>query len=297
MNQRSIKNTIHASGVGLHSGKEIILTLKPAPVNTGVVFIRTDLEPKAEIKATGFNVIDTTLSTALGTNEANKISTVEHLLSAFYGLGIDNIYVEVNNAELPIMDGSSGPFIFLLQSAGIEEQEAAKKFIRVKQEIEVIDGDKKASFVPYEGFKVDFEIDFDHPVFLEQEQKSSFEFSTVAYIKEVSRARTFGFTQDLEYMRKQNLALGGSLENAVVIDKDKILNPEGLRYRNEFVKHKILDAIGDLYLLGHSLIGEYRGFKSGHCLNNKLVRALLENQEAWELIEYNQQEQAPISFQ
>lgn len=297
MNQRSIKNTIHASGVGLHSGKEIILTLKPAPVNTGVVFIRTDLEPKAEIKATGFNVIDTTLSTALGTNETNKISTVEHLLSAFYGLGIDNIYVEVNNAELPIMDGSSGPFIFLLQSAGIEEQEAAKKFIRVKQEIEVIDGDKKASFVPYEGFKVDFEIDFDHPVFLEQEQKSSFEFSTVAYIKEVSRARTFGFTQDLEYMRKQNLALGGSLENAVVIDKDKILNPEGLRYRNEFVKHKILDAIGDLYLLGHSLIGEYRGFKSGHCLNNKLVRALLENQEAWELIEYNQQEQAPISFQ
>lgn len=297
MNQRSIKNTIHASGVGLHSGKEIILTLKPAPVNTGVVFIRTDLEPKAEIKAIGFNVIDTTLSTALGTNEANKISTVEHLLSAFYGLGIDNIYVEVNNAELPIMDGSSGPFIFLLQSAGIEEQEAAKKFIRVKQEIEVIDGDKKASFVPYEGFKVDFEIDFDHPVFLEQEQKSSFEFSTVAYIKEVSRARTFGFTQDLEYMRKQNLALGGSLENAVVIDKDKILNPEGLRYRNEFVKHKILDAIGDLYLLGHSLIGEYRGFKSGHCLNNKLVRALLENQEAWELIEYNQQEQAPISFQ
>lgn len=297
MNQRSIKNTIHASGVGLHSGKEIILTLKPAPVNTGVVFIRTDLEPKAEIKATGFNVIDTTLSTALGTNETNKISTVEHLLSAFYGLGIDNIYVEVNNAELPIMDGSSGPFIFLLQSAGIEEQEAAKKFIRVKQEIEVIDGDKKASFVPYEGFKVDFEIDFDHPVFLEQEQKSSFEFSTVAYIKEVSRARTFGFTQDLEYMRKQNLALGGSLENAVVIYKDKILNPEGLRYRNEFVKHKILDAIGDLYLLGHSLIGEYRGFKSGHCLNNKLVRALLENQEAWELIEYNQQEQAPISFQ
>lgn len=297
MNQRSIKNTIHASGVGLHSGKEIILTLKPAPVNTGVVFIRTDLEPKAEIKATGFNVIDTTLSTALGTNETNKISTVEHLLSAFYGLGIDNIYVEVNNAELPIMDGSSGPFIFLLQSAGIEEQEAAKKFIRVKQEIEVIDGDKKASFVPYEGFKVDFEIDFDHPVFLEQEQKSSFEFSTVAYIKEVSRARTFGFTQDLEYMRKQNLALGGSLENAVVIDKDKILNPEGLRYRNEFVKHKILDAIGDLYLLGHSLIGEYRGFKSGHCLNNKLVRALLENQEAWELIEYNQKEQAPISFQ
>lgn len=296
MKQRSIKNTIRASGVGLHSGKEIEIVLKPAPINSGIIFIRTDLQPQITIEASGFNVIDTTLSTVLGVDERTKISTVEHLLSAFYGLGIDNIVVEVNDKELPIMDGSSGPFVFLLQSAGIEEQQAPKKFIKIKRQIQVEDGDKTASFSPYQGFRLNFEIDFDHPVFLEQEQKSSFEFSSVSYIKEVSRARTFGFMQDLDYMRKHNLALGGSLENAVVLDTDKILNPEGLRYKNEFVKHKILDAIGDLYLLQASIIGEYSGFKSGHFLNNKLVRKLLATKDAWEFVEFSEKAQSPVVF-
>ncbi|MCA6063616.1 UDP-3-O-acyl-N-acetylglucosamine deacetylase [Thalassolituus marinus] len=292
--QRTLKNTIRATGVGLHSGEKVYLTLKPAPVNSGIVFRRTDLEPVVDIPANAVAVGETTLSTTLVKDHA-KVDTVEHLLSAMAGLGIDNAIVELSAQEVPIMDGSSGPFVFLLQSAGIVEQEAPKRFIRIKRKVEVREGDKIASFVPYEGFKVSFEIDFDHPVFKQSIQKASLDFSSTSYVKEVSRARTFGFTKDLEYMRSKNLALGGSVKNAIVVDDYRVLNEDGLRYDDEFVKHKILDAVGDLYLLGHSLIGEYIGYKSGHGLNNKLLRELLAQEDAWEFVEFAE-ESAPISY-
>lgn len=294
--QCTLRNTIHATGVGLHSGEKVYLTLRPAPVNTGIVFRRTDLDPVVEITAQAENVYETTLSTTLRENGAH-VSTVEHLLSALAGLGIDNLYVEVSAPEVPIMDGSAGPFVFLVQSAGIQQQDAAKQFIRIKKKVVVTDGDKVASFEPHEGFRVSFSIDFDHPVFQQQEQQTTIDFSTTSFVREVSRARTFGFMRDIEYLRANNLALGGSMENAIVVDDYRILNEGGLRYEDEFVKHKVLDAIGDLYLLGKSLIGEFKGHKSGHGLNNKLLRELIKQPDAWEIVTFEgEQEMAPISY-
>jgi len=293
--QRTLKNSIKATGVGLHTGTKIFMTLKPAPPDTGIVFRRVDLAVPVDIPAFAENVGETRLGTTLINGDV-KVSTVEHLLSAFAGLGIDNAIVEVSAAEVPIMDGSAGPFVFLLQSAGIAEQAAPKRFVRVKRSVEVRQGDKWARFDPYDGFKVNFEIEFDHPIFKRHSQKASMDFSTTTYLKEVSRARTFGFMRDLETMRKHNLALGGNLDNAIVLDDTKVMNEEGLRYEDEFVKHKILDAIGDLYLLGHSLIGEFTGFKSGHDLNNKLLRELLKDRSAWEELTFERPEQAPIAY-
>ncbi|RAH37084.1 MULTISPECIES: UDP-3-O-acyl-N-acetylglucosamine deacetylase [unclassified Halomonas] len=294
--QRTLKNVIRATGVGLHSGKKVYLTLRPAPVDTGIVFVRTDLDPEVQIPASADSVTDTTLCTALS-KDGVKVATVEHLMSALAGLGIDNAYVDVSAPEVPIMDGSAGPFVFLIQSAGIAEQNAAKKFIRIKREVVVRDGEKEAIFLPHQGFKVSFAIDFDHPVFEAQKQSAEVDFSTTSFVKEVSRARTFGFMRDLEYLRSNNLALGGSLDNAIVVDDYRIVNEGGLRYDDEFVKHKVLDAIGDLYQLGHSLIGEFRGVKSGHALNNQLCRALMENQDAWEIVTFEEETaKAPISY-
>lgn len=283
--QRTLKNTIRATGVGLHSGDKVYMTLRPAPVNHGVVFRRVDLEPVVEVPASGELVTEVTLCTGLTCNGA-KIQTVEHLMSALAGLGIDNVIVELSSAELPIMDGSSGPFVFLLQSAGIVEQDAAKRFIRIKRTIEVREGDKVARFEPYEGYKLGFTIEFDHPMIPARQSRQEIEFSTASYIKEISRARTFGFMRDLEYMRERNLGLGGSMDNAIVLDEFRVLNEDGLRYTNEFVRHKILDAIGDLYLAGGPVLGAYEGYKSGHALNNKLVRALLADQTAWEWVSF-----------
>ena len=294
--QRTLKNIIRATGVGLHSGEKVYLTLKPAPVDTGIIFCRTDLSSVVEIPAHGLNVGQTTLCTSLHKGDT-RVDTVEHLMSALAGLGIDNVYVEVSAHEVPIMDGSAGPFVFLLQSAGIQEQDAPKKFIRIKEKVTVTDGDKTATFKPYDGFKVSFTIDFDHPVFKSRSQTASIDFSSTSFVKEVSRARTIGFMRDVEYLRSQNLALGGSVDNAVVVDDFRVLNEDGLRYHDEFVKHKMLDAIGDLYLLGHSLIGQFIGHKSGHELNNKLVRTLLANQELWEIVTFENAEVSPISFQ
>ncbi|OPX56151.1 UDP-3-O-acyl-N-acetylglucosamine deacetylase [Oceanospirillum multiglobuliferum] len=293
--QRTLKNTIRATGVGLHSGQKVYLTLRPAAVDTGVIFRRTDLDPVVEIKATALNVCETTLSTTIG-NDLAKVGTVEHLLSALAGLGIDNLYVDVSAPEVPIMDGSSGPFVFLLQSAGIEEQNKAKQFIRIKKPVTVTEADKEASFLPYDGFKVSFAINFDHPVFASQKQDIAIDFSSTSFVKEVSRARTFGFMQDIEFLRSKNLALGGSMDNAIVVDEYSILNEDGLRYEDEFVRHKVLDAIGDLYLLGFSLIGQFTGYKSGHGLNNKLLRELLEHPECYEVITFDDAEEAPISY-
>ncbi len=293
--QRTLKNVIRATGVGLHSGEKVYLTLKPAPVDTGIRFIRTDLEPQVEIPAKALDVADTTLSTTLMHGGAT-VDTVEHLLSALAGLGIDNAYVEVSASEVPIMDGSAGPFVFLIQSAGIEQQAKAKKFIKILDTVEVKDGDKYARFEPYNGFKVSFTIDFDHPVFKDRSQTHSLDFSTTAFVKEISRARTFGFMRDFEYLRANNLALGASVKNAIAVDDYRILNEDGLRYDDEFVKHKILDAVGDLYLLGHSLIGHYTGYKSGHGLNNLLLRELLKNQDCWEFATFEEEEQAPIAY-
>lgn len=293
--QRTLKNVIRATGVGLHTGEKIYLTLKPAPVDTGVVFRRVDLDPVAEIVALAENVGDTRLSTTL-VQDGVRVSTVEHLLSAMAGLGIDNAYVELSAAEVPIMDGSAGPFVFLIQSAGIEVQEAPKRFIRIKKPVEVRDGDKWARFEPFEGFKVTFSIDFDHPVFQHRSKEATVDFSTTSFVREVSRARTFGFTRDIEALRERNLALGGSMDNAIVVDDYRILNDDGLRYEDEFVKHKVLDAIGDLYLLGRSLIGAFNGHKSGHALNNTLLRTLMADESAWELVTFEDAEQVPISF-
>ncbi|MBI5450535.1 MAG: UDP-3-O-acyl-N-acetylglucosamine deacetylase [Gammaproteobacteria bacterium] len=294
--QRTLKNVIRATGVGLHTGEKILLTLRPAPVDAGIVFRRVDLDPAVEIPGRENYVGDTMLSTTLTSGEI-RISTVEHLLSAFAGLGIDNAYVELDGQEVPIMDGSAGPFVFLIQSAGIEEQSAAKRFIRVKKPILVSEGDKWARFEPFEGFKVSFSIDFDHPAFRGRSQSSTVDFSTTSFVKEVSRARTFGFMRDLDALRDRNLALGGSLSNAIVVDDYRVVNEDGLRYEDEFVKHKVLDAIGDLYLLGHSLIGAFSGYKSGHALNNKLLRVLMADPEAWEVVTFVAEgEGGPISY-
>jgi len=293
--QRTLKNVIRATGVGLHTGEKVYLTLRPAAPNTGIIFRRVDLDPPVEIPATPDNVGETTLSTTL-VRDGVRISTVEHLLSALAGLGIDNAYIDLNAAEVPIMDGSAGPFVFLIQSAGIEEQNAPKQFIRILRTVSVEEGDKWVRFEPFDGFKVSFAIDFDHPVFQNRGQQAVVDFSTTSFVKEVSRARTFGFMSQIEQLRANNLALGGSLDNAVVVDDYRILNEDGLRYEDEFVKHKILDAIGDLYLLGRSLIGAFYGYKSGHALNNRLLRALLAQEDAWELVTFDDMHEAPISF-
>jgi len=293
--QRTLKNVIRATGVGLHSGEKVYLTLRPAGVNVGIVFRRVDFDVPVVIPAKAENVGDTQLSTTL-IQDGVRVSTVEHLLSAIAGLGIDNIFIDLSAAEVPIMDGSAGPFVFLLQSAGIEEQNAAKRYIRIKKEVRVEDGDKWASFVPFEGFKVGFSIEFEHPVFKSRVQEACIDFSSTSFVKEISRARTFGFMKDIEMLRERNLALGGSMDNAIVVDDFRVLNEDGLRYEDEFVKHKILDAIGDLYLLGHSLIGEFKGHKSGHELNNKLLRALLVEQDAWEEVTFEEEDTFPISY-
>ncbi|MGK2915545.1 MAG: UDP-3-O-acyl-N-acetylglucosamine deacetylase [Porticoccaceae bacterium] len=294
--QRSLNNTIRATGVGLHTGEKVYLTLRPAPIDTGIRFRRVDLDPPVEIPALANNVGDTTLSTTLVKGDV-RVSTVEHLLSAMAGLGIDNAIIDVTAAEVPIMDGSAGPFVFLIQSAGIVEQNAAKKFIRIKKPVHVQQDDKTASFKPFNGFKVTFAIDFDHPVFRQRNLKATVDFSSTSFVKEVSRARTFGFMHEIEYLRSKGLARGGSMDNAIVVDQDQVLNEDGLRYDDEFVKHKVLDAIGDLYLLGNSLIGEFEAYKSGHALNNVLLRELLSRRDAWEVVTFeNNEEEVPISY-
>ena len=293
--QRTLKNVIRATGVGIHTGEKVYMTLRPAAVDSGIVFRRVDLPQPVEIRACCEGVGDTSLSTTL-VKDGVRVATVEHLLSAMAGLGIDNAYVDLSAAEVPIMDGSAGPFVFLLQSAGIEEQEAAKRFIRIKKSVIVRDGDKWARFDPFDGFKVGFSIDFDHPIFTRKASTAEIDFSTTSFVKEVSRARTFGFMRDIEMLRERNLVLGGSMDNAIVLDDYRVLNEDGLRYEDEFVKHKILDAIGDLYLLGHSLVGAFFGHKSGHHLNNKLLRALLADRTAWEEVTFQDPAQAPISY-
>lgn len=293
--QRTLKNEIRATGVGLHTGRKVYLTLRPAEVNQGIIFRRVDLDPVVEIQAKATNVGETTLSTTLMNGDV-RVSTVEHLLSALAGLGIDNAIVDLSADEVPIMDGSAGPFVFLIQSAGIQEQSAPKKFIRITKPLHISEGEKTASFLPFDGFKVSFEIDFDHPVFKGKKLKSSVDFSSTSFVKEVSRARTFGFMHEIEYLRSKGLVKGGSVDNAIVVDKFRILNEDGLRYEDEFVKHKMLDAIGDLYLLGTSLIGEFKAYKSGHGLNNKSLRELIKNEDCWEVATFEEKEEAPISY-
>jgi UDP-3-O-[3-hydroxymyristoyl] N-acetylglucosamine deacetylase len=293
--QRTPKKVIQATGVGLHSGEKVYLTLRPAPVNTGIIFRRTDLDPVVEIPASYDYVGDTTLCTSLQ-HGGVKIATVEHLLSALAGLGIDNAYIDINAPEIPIMDGSAAPFVFLIQSAGIREQNAPKRFIRILKPICVEENGKYVKFIPYHGYKVSFTIDFDHPVFADKPQSATFDFASCSYVKEVCRARTFGFLSDYEKLREADLAKGGSLDNAIVVDDYRVLNEDGLRFNDEFVKHKVLDAIGDLYLLGASLIGAFEGYKSGHELNNKLLRALFAHQNAWEYTYFDAKEYRP-SFQ
>jgi UDP-3-O-[3-hydroxymyristoyl] N-acetylglucosamine deacetylase len=295
INQRTLKNVIRATGVGIHTGEKVYMTLRPAAVNTGIIFRRTDLDPAVEVAAFATNVGDTSMNTTLE-QDGVRVATVEHLMSAFAGLGIDNAYVDLSNAEVPIMDGSAGPFVFLIQSAGIEEQSAAKRFIRIVEPVEVRKDDKWARFDPHDGFRVSFKIDFNHPVFKSHQSFASVDFSTTSFLKEIARARTFGFMRDIEMLRERNLVLGGSMDNAVVLDDYRVLNEDGLRYEDEFVKHKVLDAIGDLYLLGHGLIGAFSGYKSGHELNNLLLHALLERHSAWEEVTFDDRERIPVSY-
>jgi UDP-3-O-[3-hydroxymyristoyl] N-acetylglucosamine deacetylase len=295
LRQRTLKTAIRATGVGLHTGEKVYMTLRPAAENAGITFRRVDLEPPVDVPADPRLVGETMLGTTL-IQDGVKVATVEHLMSALAGLGIDNVHVDLSAPEVPIMDGSAGPFIFLLQSAGIEEQQAEKKFIRIKRRIRVEDGEKWAEFVPFNGFKVNFEVYFNHPVFNKLKQDASIDFSSTSFLKEVSRARTFCFLRDVEALRERNLTLGGSMDNAIVLDDYRILNEDGLRYANEFVIHKILDAIGDIYLLGHGIIGEFNAYKSGHDLNNKLLRALLDEESAWDEVTFKDPQKAPISY-
>lgn len=296
MRQRTLKQMVKTTGIGLHSGNKVHLSIRPAAVNSGIVFHRTDLDPVAVIPAQAELVRETTLCTCLINDNGVRISTVEHLMSALAGIGIDNAIIEVDAPEIPIMDGSASPFVYLLQQAGIEEQTLAKQFIRIKQPVRVEDGDKWAEFSPYDGFRIDFAIDFDHPAITEDNQHRILNLSSCHFVNEISRARTFGFMRDIEYLQSKNLTLGGSFDNAVVLDEFKILNAEGLRYEDELVKHKILDAIGDLYMGGHSIVGQFKAYKSGHALNNMLIRALLLQTEAWELVSFDEA-QVPISYQ
>ncbi|WP_290649433.1 UDP-3-O-acyl-N-acetylglucosamine deacetylase [Aquisalimonas sp.] len=293
--QRTLKNVIRATGVGLHTGEKVYLTLLPAAANSGIVFRRTDMGDQWTISAHPENVGDTLLSTCL-VRDGVRVATVEHLLSALAGLGIDNVIVELSNAEVPVMDGSAGPFVFLIQSAGIQEQDAPKRFVRIRKPVLVEEGDRWVRFEPFNGFKVDFTIEFNHPVFEAGTQRACVDFSSTSFVKEISRARTFGFMRDIEMLQANHMALGGSLDNAIVVDDYRVLNEDGLRYRDEFVKHKILDAIGDLYQLGHSVIGAFTGYKSGHHLNNLLLRALLADETAWEYVTFEGEGPAPVCF-
>ena len=293
--QRTLKNTIKAIGVGVHTGQKVKLVLSPAKANTGIRFRRTDLDPIVEIQAHPTNVGDTSLSTSLIKNNI-KISTVEHLMAAFFGLGIDNAYVDVDASEIPIMDGSSGPFVFLIQSAGIEELDAPKKFIKIKEKVKIQDGDKFACLEPYDGFKVSFGINYNHPFFKEDHKFLEIDFANHSFVKEIARARTFGFMSDYEMMRTRNLARGASLDNAVVLNDYSVVNEGGLRYSNECVKHKILDVVGDLYLLGYNILGHFQGYKSGHALNNRLLNNLLRQTSAWELVEFSDNEASKIDI-
>ena len=292
LKQRTLKSLIQTTGVGLHSGAKVTLVLRPAAPGTGIVFTRVDLSPPVELKADPFGVGDTRMASCLEKDGA-KVATVEHLMSALAGLGVDNAYIDVDAAELPIMDGSAAPFVFLLQSAGIEEQNAAKKFIKVRKVVEVRDGDKWAKLEPYDGFRLTFSIAFNHPAVDQTGTRVTVDFEDNSYIREVSRARTFGFTQDVEALREQGLALGGSLENAIVMDEYRVLNADGLRYADEFVKHKVLDAVGDLYLAGHPLLGAFSAHKSGHAMNNMLLRALLADASAWDIVTFEDAARAP----
>jgi len=293
--QRTLKSAIRATGVGLHTGEKVAMTLRPAPPDSGITFRRIDLPAPIDIVADAFKVTDARLCSAIESGGA-KVATVEHLMSAFAGLGIDNAYVDLTGSEVPIMDGSAAPFVFLIQSAGIEQQPAAKRFIRIKSRIEVRDGDKWARFDPFDGFKLSFSIEFDHPAFERSAQSAIVDFAHTSYVKEVARARTFGFIQEVEALRDSGLALGGSLDNAIVVDEYRVLNAEGLRYSDEFVKHKLLDAIGDLYLIGHPLIGSFSAHKSGHALNNRLLRAAVASAEAWEWATFEREEDAPVAL-
>jgi UDP-3-O-[3-hydroxymyristoyl] N-acetylglucosamine deacetylase len=295
LKQRTLKKVISATGVGLHNGEKVEMTLRPAAADTGIVFRRVDLPGSPEIKVEPHMVCDTRLCSALEHNGA-RVATVEHLMSALAGLGIDNIIIDLTASEVPIMDGSAGPFVFLLQQAGIVEQPVAKKFIRIKKTIEVQDGDKWVRFDPYFGFKIDFTIAFNHPVFEHSGQRVLIDFADNSYIKEISRARTFGFMHEVEYLRSNGLARGGSLDNAIVLDEYRVLNNDGLRYDDEFAKHKVLDAIGDLYVLGHPLIGAFTAYKSGHAMNNQLLRNLLADADAWEYATFDKVEEAPGAF-
>ncbi len=292
LKQRTLKTLVRATGVGLHSGVKVTIVLRPAAAGTGIVFRRVDLVPPVELKADPFAVGDTRLASCLEQDGA-VISTVEHLMSALAGLGIDNLCVDVDAAELPIMDGSAAPFVFLLQSAGILEQNEAKKFLRVKKPVEVKDGDKWAKLEPYEGFRLTFSIAFNHPAVSQSGTTATVDFAEHSYVREVARARTFGFMQDVELMRDKGLALGGSLDNAIVMDEYRVLNTDGLRYADEFAKHKLLDAIGDLYLVGHPLLASFSAHKSGHALNNALLRALLADLTAWEFATFEGAEEIP----
>jgi UDP-3-O-[3-hydroxymyristoyl] N-acetylglucosamine deacetylase len=293
--QRTLKSAIRATGVGLHTGEKVAMTLRRAPPNAGIVFRRIDLPAPVDIAANAFNVSDTRLCSTLE-SDGVKVATVEHVMSAFAGLGIDNAYVDLTGSEVPIMDGSAAPFVFLIQSAGIEQQPAPKRFFRIKSSVEVKDGEKWARFEPFDGFKLSFSIEFDHPAFERSAQTACVDFANTSYVKEVARARTFGFIQDVEALRESGLALGGSLDNAIVVDEYRVLNAEGLRYSDEFVKHKVLDAIGDLYLIGHPLIGAFSAHKSGHALNNRLLRAALASKEAWEWVTFEREEDAPAAL-
>ncbi|MDG2315545.1 MAG: UDP-3-O-acyl-N-acetylglucosamine deacetylase [Gammaproteobacteria bacterium] len=296
MKQRTLKESVKATGIGLHSGAKVYMTLRPAPPNSGITFRRIDLDVPIDIPASALKVSQTTLGTTLE-NQGAKVATVEHLLSALAGLGVDNVFVDLTAPEVPIMDGSAAPFVFLLQSAGIEEQSSLKRFIRIKKTIEVGDGEKWARLTPHNGFRINFEIDFDHPVLRKHKQSARLDFSTTSFVKEISRARTFGFLTDIETLRKRDLTLGGSIDNAVVMDEYRVLNEDGLRFRDEFVRHKILDAVGDLYLLECCLIGEFTGYKSGHYLNNTLLRALLDQEDSFEEVIFSDSQSSPVSYQ
>lgn len=293
LRQRTLKNIVRATGVGLHGGEKVFLTLRPAPIDAGITFRRTDLDPVVELPASAVLVNETTLCTGLG-RDGVRVQTVEHLMSALAGLGIDNASIDLTAPEVPIMDGSAGPFVFLLQSAGVVEQNAPKRFIRIRKPVEVRQGDKLARFEPYDGFRLGFTVKFDHPAIPDALSRVELEFSTENYIREISRARTFGFMRDLESMREHNLGLGGSMDNAIVLDEFRVLNEDGLRYADEFVRHKALDAIGDLYLAGHAILGAYEGYKSGHALNNALVRALQADAQAWEIVSAEAAETLPL---
>lgn len=297
LKQRTLKSLIRATGVGLHSGERVNMVLRPAAPDTGIIFRRVDLDQPVDLPASALGVGDTRMCSCLerdGPQGKIRVGTIEHLMSAFAGLGIDNAWVDLDAAEVPILDGSAAPFVFLIQSAGIEEQPVAKKFIRVTRPIEVQDGDKWARFVPYEGFRLTFSIIFDHPAITRTGQEVTVDFAENSYVREIARARTFGFMQEVEWLRENGLAQGGGLDNAVVLDEYRVLNSDGLRYGDEFVKHKVLDAIGDLYLLGHPLLAHFEAHKSGHALNNLLARALLEAQDSWELVSFDEAENAPL---